>query len=222
MKKPVSEILRIINELPIDQRQDALAFNVQNQGLIQILKYMFDPTIVFDLPEGNAPYKPNEFLDAENNLYGEIRRLYLFTDPNSKLTPLKKQALWIQLLEFVSKEDARFLNVLKEKKCIYPNITFELVNRTFPGLLTPVPEAAIKAQERQEKKANKVEQPVHLQKVHQKIFSCPFGCSGTNGKNDLYSAGNISNHLVNKHSWTKEQVEKERNSQRILMESRKF
>lgn len=100
-----------------------------------VLKHMFDPNIEFDLPEGAPPYNPSEF-DEPGALHAEVRRFYLFVkggQPN--LTKVKRESLFIDVLQYVHKEDAELLVCMKDKKSPYKTINLKLVQKAFPGLI---------------------------------------------------------------------------------------
>lgn len=107
-----------------------------NKALLAILKYAYDPAIVWDLPEGAPPYKPCPYPAQEMRLMSEIRRLYLFIKGgNPNLTKIKREALYIELLESVHPQDAELLVAIKDKKIPYKGITAKLVKEAFPGLI---------------------------------------------------------------------------------------
>ena len=121
---------------------DRIAILQQNAGpaLHTILKYAYDPNIVWDLPEGEPPYKPCPFPAQEMRLFAEIRRLYLFLKGgNPNLTKLRRETLFIELLESVHPSDAKILISIKDKKLPYKSITAKLVKEAFPGLIEEVP-----------------------------------------------------------------------------------
>jgi hypothetical protein len=67
----------------------------------------------------------------------ETRRLYLFLKGgNPNITKLRREALYIELLESVHPEDAKMLIAAKSKKLPYKGINAKLVKEAFPGLLT--------------------------------------------------------------------------------------
>ena len=103
-------------------------------ALHQILKYAFDPSIVWDLPKGAPPYTPCIYPAQEMRLFAEARRLYLFLKGgNPNLSKLKREALYIELLESIHPEDAKLLVDVKDKKIPYKGITAKLVKEAFPG-----------------------------------------------------------------------------------------
>ena len=140
----VAEMLKMISDLPNEiDRQTSLATCADNTVLVMSLKYLFDPNIVFDLPEGDPPYKPTDFLDQESSYYTDFRRMYLFIKGgNPNLTAMKRETIFVQFIEGLDKQDAKLVLAIKDKKSPYPGITYDLVYRTFPGLL-PEPQDLI-------------------------------------------------------------------------------
>jgi hypothetical protein len=138
MKMPtVSTILKEASE--IKSRKDRLNFlksHHPNTLMKTLLKYVYDPNIKFALPEGKPPYKPCDNFDIENVLYTEQRRLYLFLEGgNPNLSPLRREILFVQLLESIEPAEAELLLAVKDKKLPYKGITEKLVREAFPSLL---------------------------------------------------------------------------------------
>lgn len=137
MKLGIAEILEKISKLKKkEERIEELRKHGDNRAMLQILQYALDPRIKWLLPEGTPPFKKNEYLDQESNLYSEVRRLYLFIEGgNPNLTTTKRELLFIGLLEMVAPDDAKLLCAAKDKKLPWKTITAEIVNEAFPGLL---------------------------------------------------------------------------------------
>jgi hypothetical protein len=136
MIRSVSEILsNISEEKDVKKRKDLLAQQSKNQGVIAMLQLAFDPNVKFQLPEGDPPYKPCEYLDQQGMLYNSVRKIAMFLDPNSKLPQLKKEVLFVGLLESLDPQDAKLLLAVKDKKMPYKGITKKLVAETFPNLI---------------------------------------------------------------------------------------
>lgn len=137
MKKGLSEILEEVSKVKKkEERIEELRKHGDNRALLQILQYAFDPRVKWLLPEGTPPFKKNEYIDQESNLYAEMRRLYLFVEGgNPNLTTTKREMLFIGLLETVAPADAVLLCAVKDKKLPFKTITAEIVNEAFPGLL---------------------------------------------------------------------------------------
>jgi hypothetical protein len=106
-----------------------------SQGLRQILKAAFDPKIVFDVPEGIPPYMANDAPAGTDHtsLLDEVRKLYLFIKGGSTIPKIKKETLFIQMLEALHKDDAEVLINIKDKKLnlVYKGLTENVVKEAF-------------------------------------------------------------------------------------------
>lgn len=136
MKLSISQVLKNANAIDnVEKRREYILSN-DSPAIQTILKYCFDPNIKFALPPGKAPYVPTEGERLEGRLYGEVRKLYLFIEgghPN--LTKLKREQLFIDLLESIHPDDAELLVAIKDKKMPYKYITPHLIKKTYPGLI---------------------------------------------------------------------------------------
>jgi len=133
----ISTILKEASEVKGRKKQiEFLQSHHPNQLLLTLLKCAFDPNVEFDLPPGDPPYKPSEFDDRGSGLYQEGRKLYLFIKGQAdNVHPLKKETLFIQVLETVDPEDAKVLLAVKDKKLPYKGLTKKLIQEAFPSLL---------------------------------------------------------------------------------------
>lgn len=136
MRDSISTILDKADK--IEDRNEKIGF-LQSQGstpLKTVLQYAYHPEIKWLLPEGDPPYKPSEFLDNDGILFTESRRLYIFIEGgNPNLAQLKREMLFMQLLEAVTPTDAKLLCAIKEKHLPYSTLVPSLINDAFPGLI---------------------------------------------------------------------------------------
>jgi len=88
-----------------------------NTALKLVLEYAFLPENKFLLPDGDPPYTPDKapIGASPTNFYQEIRRLYIFTKAKADLNPLRREQLFIQLLETVHPTEARLLLAIKDQ-----------------------------------------------------------------------------------------------------------
>lgn len=142
MRLGIAEILEKVSKEETKEAKIQLLRKHDSVPMRTILKAAFDPSIKWNLPKGDPPYKPCEYLDQENMLYSETRRLYLFMEGGSpreggspNLTTFKREALFIGLLESLAPADAKLLCAVKDKKMPYKGITVKLVNEAYPGLI---------------------------------------------------------------------------------------
>lgn len=136
MKLGIFEVLKKTSEIKSVSEKILFLRQNDNGALRQLVKYALDPNIAWDLPNTDPPYKPCPYPGQEMRLMSEVRRLYLFIKGgNPNLTKLKRESLYIELLESVHPEDAILLNSCKNKKLPYKGLTAKLFNEAFPGLI---------------------------------------------------------------------------------------
>lgn len=136
MKLSIAEVLRRANEFDTVEKRKQFLLQNDSPAIHSILKHCFDPNIKFALPTGKAPYVPSEGDRLEGRLYSEIRKMYLFVEGGHPgLSKLKREQLFIDLLETVHPDDAELLVSIKDKKMPFKNINPNLVKKTYPGLI---------------------------------------------------------------------------------------
>jgi hypothetical protein len=94
---------------------------------------MFDPKVLFDLPEGDPPYKPQpKESDLQNYLYHDFRRIkYFIKGQYENIKPIKRETMFIEFLESMDPDDALMMLSIKNKKSPYKGITKALIKKTF-------------------------------------------------------------------------------------------
>ena len=159
-QKYLAEVFEDLNKDPSKAAdyKDDFAFKT-------ILKCGFDVEYKLVLPEGDPPFKPapQPLGMTQAALRNEVKRLYIFTKFGGNITRMRREQLYVQLLEQVHPTEAKLLNSMKDQKidALYPKITAEFVKKNFPDVLpegTVVAEPAKKApvKKTKEKDAAKV------------------------------------------------------------------
>ena len=121
----------------IKARKEVLLEN-ESEPLKEILKYAFHPDIKFALPPGKPPYKTIGSPDEYNPtyLYPNIRKFYLYIEGgHDGLTQLRREQLFVQMLESLHPKEAEVVIQIKDKKLNYRGLTYALVKTTFPEIL---------------------------------------------------------------------------------------
>lgn len=125
MAKRIPDILKEINEDPTLLKSTY----ANNAALGIIFRHAFIEEQKFKLPETDPPYKEDQAHEtmAATNLYTELRRLYIFT--REDLTKIRRESLFIQLLEGVAKDEAKLLLAIKNQELtkLYKKITKKVV-----------------------------------------------------------------------------------------------
>lgn len=132
----MSEFLQKVAKLKKTQEKiDAIRHNDSIQLRI-ILQGAFDPSVVWLLPPGEPPYKPNELMDQQHVLLKECEKLrYFIKGFYDNLNQTKRESMFLELLERVDPEDAKLLCAIKDKKMPFPGITLQHVKEGLPGLI---------------------------------------------------------------------------------------
>ena len=105
-------------------------------GMRMVLKGAFDPNIKWDLPPGIPPYIANEAPAGTEHTYLELeaKRLYNFVKGgNNLLNKIRKETLFIQMLEGLHADEAKILIDMKNKTLnkTYKGLTSEMVKEAF-------------------------------------------------------------------------------------------
>ena len=134
MRKYVTQMLDDINKDP-----KAIEIYKGDAALKLIFEYAFDPAKKMQLPEGDPPFKAcaEPMGMTPTNLFSELRRLYIFC--REDLKPLKRETLFVSLLEGVHPEEATMLLAVKDQTLhkLYKKITHKLVFEA--GMITVAP-----------------------------------------------------------------------------------
>lgn len=118
---------------------EKVSFLKSNEGvpLRTILKLTYDSSVEFLLPSTAPPFKPNEYEDeAKSLLYTEARRLKIFVKGGGydNLKQIKREALFISLLEDVDNDDAYTLCQMISKKP-FKGLSKKTIQQAFPDLI---------------------------------------------------------------------------------------
>lgn len=134
MKQSLPNMLSKVSEFKTQKERIEYLQSIDHPILRQVLQHLFMEELKWNLPEGAPPFKPFEF-DEQNRLWSEVRRFYLFTkDGNPNLSTVRREQIFIEMLENVPVEEARFLIHIKDQKSPYPKLTKKLVEKAYPGI----------------------------------------------------------------------------------------
>lgn len=104
--------------------------------LQSILKYTYDPSVEFLVPDSEPPYQPSESQEGHGMLYSEARRLRIFVKGGGydNLNQYRREVLFVEMLESVHADDAKILvKMICDRK--FKGITEKTVKAAFPELI---------------------------------------------------------------------------------------
>lgn len=135
MQVSLSEFLKKVSTLKTKKEKvEAIKAN-DTLPLRIVLQGAFDPNVEWLLPPGDPPYKPNENVDQEHILVSRCTKLrYFIRGFYDNLKQDKREAMFIEMLENVDKDDAVLLCNIKEKKLPYHGISMDMVREALPGI----------------------------------------------------------------------------------------
>ena len=135
-KELISEIFTKINNAKDKPKKIEVLRRYDTPGMRMILKGAFDPKIEWELPEGTPPYIENEAPAGTEHTYLEVeaRRLYNFAKGgNNTINKIRKETLFIQMLEGLHASEAKVLIDVKNKSLnkTYKGLTSDMVKEAF-------------------------------------------------------------------------------------------
>lgn len=139
MQIGVAEFLEKVDKLEDkDRKVEALRAN-DSLVLRIILQGAFDNKVQWMLPPGDPPYKPNDLMDQQHILLADCEKIrYFIKGFHDNLSQMKREKMFIELLERLDPSDAKMLLACKEKKLPFNNISKQIVIEAFPGMINDV------------------------------------------------------------------------------------
>ena len=135
----ISEILRKISNAKTKKEKVDLFKKHNSPALRQLMIINFDESILSELPEGDVPYTPNAApVGTDHTRLEQVYRgLYrFFKGGDSRIKSLKRETMFVQLLEGLSAEEAELLVLVKDGRLNekYKRITKAVVSEAFPSI----------------------------------------------------------------------------------------
>jgi len=135
----ISEILRKVSNAKTKKEKVDLLQKHNTPALRQLLIINFDDSITSMLPEGDVPYTPNDAPVGTDHtrLEQEYRGLYrFFKGGDNRLPALKRESMFVQLLEGLSAEEAELLVLCKDGRLgdKYKRITKAVISEAYPSI----------------------------------------------------------------------------------------
>ena len=148
----LSEVLQRVSNAKTKAKKVEILQEYKTDALKKILLCNFSKRITFCFPEGSTPYRPNEAPAGlehqmlmtehrliENFIKKELNGVTYYGcsgQPRPTMQQLKKENLWIQVLEGLHADEAAVLDLVKDKKLTSRyKITKQNVIDAFPELL---------------------------------------------------------------------------------------
>ena len=135
----VSELFKSVHGAKNKTLKSKILGENKRDDVKALLIWNFDKEIRSAIPEGEVPYKKNEApinSGGHTRLVHEWRTLYNFIrGGNGSLSQMKRETMFIQLLESLHESEAELLLLVKDKKLQSKyRITRNLVEEVYPEI----------------------------------------------------------------------------------------
>lgn len=134
--KKLSTVFKEIGDLSSKKEKLVKLGQLRNiPAAMVILKTLYDENIAFSLPEGAPPYKvADDMIDDHGGLYRDYRKIkYFLDDKRNTVNPIRRESLFIEMLESLHPDEAKLLLQLKDNKA-FKGLTKKTVSEALPEL----------------------------------------------------------------------------------------
>ena len=134
----IHEILELASKQRAKAKKVEILQQYENDALKTIFIWNFDETVISVLPSGEVPFKKNEVPVGTDHtsLRREYKHLYNFVKGgNDGLSGLRRETMFIQMLEGLHPEEAEILCLCKDKRLADKyKISYDVVKQAFPDI----------------------------------------------------------------------------------------
>lgn len=135
--KYVHEVISMAADAKTRQEKIDILRQHESWPLKDILRGSFDDSIVWLLPPGDPPYEPADPVRHPSSFIKQTQNLKYFAKggPGEKLPALKRETMFIRMIESIHPKDAILVLSMVNKKPPAKSITKKLVEEAFPNLI---------------------------------------------------------------------------------------
>ena len=134
----MNEILDLVSKQKTNAKKVEVLREYANDALKSLLIWNFDDSVISILPQGEVPFKPNEnpLGTDHSSLRREFKHFYNFVKGgNDTLPSLRRETIFIQILEGLHPNEAEILCLVKDKQLQSKyKLTKDLVSEAYPDI----------------------------------------------------------------------------------------
>ena len=136
--KLIYEVLDLAEKAKTKEEKIKILKVNESGALKDVLRATYDDIIQFLLPGGTPPYTPNQEGSIPSNLLKQHMNFKFFVKglAGEKMMGVKRERMFIQMLESVHPKDAELLLLMINKQQLRKGITKKLVQEAYPGLIS--------------------------------------------------------------------------------------
>ena len=134
----ITEILDAVSKARSKAKKIELLKEYDSPAIRAVLIWNYDESVRSMLPDGQVPYNPNAAPKGtdHNQLTSEYKNLYHYVKGgNDPLPSLRRESMFIQLLERLHAEEAELICLTKDKKLTSKyKLTQETIAEAYPDI----------------------------------------------------------------------------------------
>ena len=134
----MNEILDLVSKQKTNAKKVEVLKEYANDALKSLLIWNFDDSVISVLPAGEVPFTPNDrpLGTDHSSLRREFKHFYNFVKGgNDTLPRLRRESIFIQILEGLHPDEAQILCLVKDKQLQTKyKITKDLVSEAYPDI----------------------------------------------------------------------------------------
>jgi hypothetical protein len=138
MKLLLTEILQKVNNAKTKAEKKKILQQHNSQALRSLFIWNFDESVTSAIPDGEVPYRPNDQPKGLQHDYLEQnqRKFAYFVKGGITVSNMKREEIFIGLLETLHADEAELLCLVKDKSLQkkYTRISATLVKEAFPEI----------------------------------------------------------------------------------------
>ena len=137
--KPLqSEILQAVSSAKTKKQKIEILQEYRSPALVSLFVWNYDDSVKSAIPEGNVPYTPNDAPtpEAQSKLASQYRTLYNYVrGGNDSLRQVKRESLFIELLESLHPDEAELVCLVKDKTMNKKyRVTHNVIKEAYPDV----------------------------------------------------------------------------------------
>jgi len=138
----ILETFELVGKAKTREEKRQVLADRDNFATRALLQLNYHPDVKWHLPAGAPPYTPGQVADSTpNSLHFEVKKLDYYVDPSPHDLPmLRRESMFVELLERVDPNDAKLIIAVKDRKLSYKGLSYKLVKDTWPDLLPDIEE----------------------------------------------------------------------------------
>ena len=166
MEHNILETLDLVGKAKTREEKRQILTDRDNFATRALLQLHYHPDVKWHLPPGKPPYTPGQVADSTpNSLHFEVKKLDYYVDPSPHDLPmLRRESMFVELLERVDPNDAKLIIAVKDRKLSYKGLSYKLVKDTWPDLLPDIEEKEVPPPAKKEKIVKKDTTPTTTSK----------------------------------------------------------